>query len=347
MEFSIMLWGDANSCKTAADSYTRILQIAEYADNHQYTGIWLPERHFHPWGGLHPNPSVLAAALATSTERVKLRAGSVVLPLHDPIRVAEEWSVVDNLSHGRVELAFATGWKDDDFVLAPERFKRRKQDVWESIDQVRRLWRGEPHSGPNGKGLTVSISTFPRPVQPELPIWITSSGSLRTITNAGNSGYNLITHLLGQDYGAIREKVNQYRAHRVRGGIELPGRAALMIHTFLGADGQDIKEFVRTAMSSYLLDSADLSIPYVAREEWKSVDDRMKMELAEVAFDRYFESASLMGTVESCKTTVKTLVGTGVDEACCLIDFGLPLAVVHDHLKYLTELKDWCADAGL
>ncbi len=62
--------------------------------------MWTPERHFHSFGGLYPNPSVTSAALAT-IERVDLRAGGVVMPLHHPVRVAEEWSVVFNLSRPR------------------------------------------------------------------------------------------------------------------------------------------------------------------------------------------------------------------------------------------------------
>ena len=67
-----------------------------------FKAVWTPERHFHAFGGLYPNPAVTSAAVAAITTRVRVRAGSVVLPLHNPIRVAEEWAVVDNLSQGRV-----------------------------------------------------------------------------------------------------------------------------------------------------------------------------------------------------------------------------------------------------
>ena len=70
-------------------------------------------------------------------------AGSVVLPLHNPIRVAEEWSVVDNLSNGRVGLSFASGWHARDFVLQPENFKNRRELMANGIETVKALWRGE------------------------------------------------------------------------------------------------------------------------------------------------------------------------------------------------------------
>ena len=56
------------------------------------------------------NPNVFHAALATITEKIQLRSGSVVMPLHHPVRVAEEWAVIDNLSNSRVGVAFASGW---------------------------------------------------------------------------------------------------------------------------------------------------------------------------------------------------------------------------------------------
>ena len=82
---------------------------ARFGDRHGFTAIWIPERHFHAFGGFSPNPSVIAAALARETKQIQLRSGSVVLPLHHPIRVAEEWAVVDNLSQGRVGISFASG----------------------------------------------------------------------------------------------------------------------------------------------------------------------------------------------------------------------------------------------
>src|SRR5213078_4517214 len=115
---------------------------ARFADRHGFAAVWTPERHFHPFGGLYPNPSVTGAAVAVATERVRIRAGSVVAPLHHPLRIAEEWSVVDNLSGGRVGISFASGWQPNDFVLAPDSYTDRKNIMLRGIEEVRRLWRG-------------------------------------------------------------------------------------------------------------------------------------------------------------------------------------------------------------
>lgn len=74
--------------------------------------------------------------MATATRRIGIRAGSVVLPLHHPVRVAEEWSVVDNLSNGRVGLSFASGWHMDDFVLAKDAYDDRQARTVQGLDEV-------------------------------------------------------------------------------------------------------------------------------------------------------------------------------------------------------------------
>jgi len=91
-----------------------------------FTAVWTPERHFMNFGGIYANPAVTGAAVAAVTNRIEIRAGSVVLPLHDPCRVAEEWSMVDYLSQGRVALSFASGGGDV-FCSEAQNYAKRKR----------------------------------------------------------------------------------------------------------------------------------------------------------------------------------------------------------------------------
>ncbi|HWO40961.1 MAG TPA: MupA/Atu3671 family FMN-dependent luciferase-like monooxygenase, partial [Candidatus Eisenbacteria bacterium] len=199
IEFSLFYFA-SNENEDAGDKYRLLVEGAKFADRHGFSAVWTPERHFHAFGGLYPNPSVTSAALATVTRSLKLRAGSVVLPLQNPIRVAEEWAVVDNLSNGRVGVSFASGWHANDFVFAPENYAGRREIMVREIEVVRKLWRGDSVSLRDGVGSEVEVKIFPRPVQRELPIWITAAGSPDTFRPAGESGANLLTHLLGQDF---------------------------------------------------------------------------------------------------------------------------------------------------
>nr|BBJ48418.1 hypothetical protein SAVMC3_10470 [Streptomyces avermitilis] len=103
----------------AWDKHALVLECAELADSLGLDAIWVPERHFDPFGAPYPSPGLLLAAIAARTSRIALRSGSVVLPLRDPLLVAEEWGVLDSLSRGRMGISLASGWHADDFVLNP------------------------------------------------------------------------------------------------------------------------------------------------------------------------------------------------------------------------------------
>ena len=340
MDFSIMFWGAAAQRPTPVDQYKLVLEATQFADQHGFKAVWIPERHFHPWGGLFPNPSVICAALAATTKQIRLRAGSVVAPLHHALRIAEEWAVVDNLSHGRVEVAMATGWKDDDFALAPHNYETRRSIHVETIQTVQALWRGEKYAAKNGSGQPIEVTTYPTPIQPELPIWVTSAGSLKSISRAGRAGFNLLTHLLGQDYDELAKKISQYHAYRVSGGFKSSGQISLMMHTFLGHETETVRELVRSSLCEYLIQSADLAIPTALKAQWDEAEAELKKTMIDQAFDRYFDTAALMGTPASCAQLVSKLKKMGVTDICCLIDFGMPPEQVLGSLKLLAQLKD-------
>src|SRR6476661_3677738 len=176
LSFSLYFFSDDGS-KDSADKYRLVLESAKFADRNDFSAVWTPERHFQDFGGLYPNPSVLSAALAMITERVQIRAGSLVLPLHSPVRVAEDWSVVDNLSNGRVAISFASGWHPDDFIFAPTVYEDRKEVMFRHIELIQKLWGGETFMMPGVGGQEVPVRLLPKPLQKRLPIWITSAGS--------------------------------------------------------------------------------------------------------------------------------------------------------------------------
>ncbi|HKT49921.1 MAG TPA: amino acid adenylation domain-containing protein [Candidatus Angelobacter sp.] len=308
---------------------------AKFADSRGFTAVWTPERHFHPFGGIYPNPSVCGAALAAVTERIQIRAGSVVLPLQNPLRVAEEWSVVDNLSGGRIGISFASGWQPNDFVLAPEAYASRKERMLRGIETVRKLWRGETVVLKNGAGVDVNVGIHPCPVQPELPFWITAAGTPETFRIAGELGANLLTHLLGQNIQQLAENIRAYRDARRTHGHAGEGHVTLMIHTYLGTSLDSVREKVRIPFSNYLVQAVDLGRG--SSKENPTQEDREA--IIEHAFNRYFENSGLMGTVASCLATIEKLKEIEVDEVACLIDFGVDYESMMASLELVDQLR--------
>jgi natural product biosynthesis luciferase-like monooxygenase protein len=348
MDLGIMFFSSAHDAEPG-DRYGLLLAAARFADRHGFCCIWTPERHFHPFGGLFPNPSVVSAALATTTERLQLRAGSLISPLHQPLRIAEEWAVVDNLSRGRVAVSFGCGWNADDFVFFPERFAERQKVMYQQIAEVRSLWRGEPARCRNGAGREVALTLYPRPVQRELPVWVTSSGNAATFAGAGAAGANLLTHLLGQDLPALAQKIERYRqARREQGWPAGEGKVTLMLHTFLGDDREAVRQVVRQPFREYLRSALSLEQLAAAgggvvsgghRVEPHDIPADALEELLDLAFERYFAEASLLGTPADAARLIARLEEIGVDEVACLIDFMPDRHLVLESLERLAELR--------
>ncbi|WP_232668348.1 MupA/Atu3671 family FMN-dependent luciferase-like monooxygenase [Pseudonocardia sp. TRM90224] len=342
VEFSLFFFS-SDAERAGADKYRLFLDAAGHADRNGFAAVWSPERHFHRFGGLFPNPSVVSAALAATTSRIRIRAGSVVLPLHDPVRTAEEWSVVDNLSAGRVDIAFATGWNPDDFVLAPDRYDNRQQAMLDGVDLVRRLWRGEQVTLPNGQGTETALRIFPAPVQSELPTWITCSGGVERFEQAGRLGANVLTALLFQDADELKAKLDAYRRARAAHGHDPDGgRVTVMLHTFIGTDEARVRSSVEQPFKRYLRDSVDLWRRGSAALD--GLSDAEQASVLDFAFERYYRTSALFGTPERASELVAQLAGAGVDEIACLIDFGIADEEVLAGLHHLTTLKDrWAA----
>lgn len=320
----------------AANKYDMLIQCAEFADQNGFKSLWLPERHFTPFGGLYPNPSVLAAALATRTRHLELRAGSVVVPLHNPARIVEEWSVVDNLSNGRVALALASGWHKKDFALHPEAWEDRRERVASGIMQIRKLWRGEAVTMPGGDGELVSVSTWPRPVQEELRLWLTCS-SAQGWTRAGELGANVLC-MMGHSPALLEENIQRYRQAREAAGYQADdGIITVMLHTYLDNDMQRAKTLVREPMLHYLEEYLRQFDSLVDSDMRKNVESN-KAQFLEFAFERYFEQAALFGSVDKCRALTHSLAQMGVKEIACLIDFGVPTERVMNSLSLLKSL---------
>jgi natural product biosynthesis luciferase-like monooxygenase protein len=354
VEFSLFYFS-SDASESGNDKYELLLKGAKFADEHHFVAVWTPERHFHAFGGLYPNPAVTGAALAVLTQHVQIRAGSVVLPLHHPVRVVEAWSIVDNLSHGRVGISFASGWQPNDFLLRPESFKDAKATLFRDLEVVKALWRGEEVAFPGATGAPVSVRTLPRPVQSELPVWITTAGNIETYKLAGRIGANLLTHLLGQSIGDLAPKIEAYRdARRENGHDPDAGVVSLMLHTFVGDDPAAVRAAVREPLKQYLGSSLELlkqyawAFPAFTRpkditgdkgDELATLSSEEREAMLEHAFSRYYESSGLFGRPEDTLRRVAEISAIGVDEIACLIDFGIPTPVVLDHLVHLDRLR--------
>ena len=353
MDFSLYYWG--NDDGAGPKKYELLLEGAKFADTHGFCAVWTPERHFHAFGGPYPNPAVTGAAVAAVTKNIGVRAGSCVVPLHHPARIAEDWAVIDNLTNGRAGIAVASGWHPDDFVLRPENTPpNNKKAMFDAADQVRRLWRGEKVDFPTADGGSFGVVTQPRPVSAELPIWVTTAGNPDTWKEAGQIGANVLTHLLGQTVDEVEGKIKLYHHALREAGHDPAARVVtMMLHSYLAADRETARAVARAPMKAYLRSAAALIKQYAwafpAFKKPQGVAKPMDIDIQSLApdemdaildfaFERYFEDSGLFGTINDALERVEQLKRIGVGEVACLIDYGIAPDVVLAGLGPLAQV---------
>lgn len=337
MDFSVYFFS-ANDHYDFGDRYRFILDVARFIDERGFTAIWTPERHFQQFGGSFPSPAVFSAALATMTTRIGLRAGSTVLPHHHPARVAEEWALVDQLSGGRVGVCVATGWHKGDFVFYPDNYHQRREFTLQHITSVRRLWRGETVDFPGPDGENLPVRTYPRPRQPDLPLWIVHTSNPQTWVDAGTLGANVLT--LVDSWEKLETNIGRYRQARAAAGHDpRAGVVTLGLHTYVGDDEDQVKSLVREPVRRYLDtflrqkasdEAARRATPMTAAEQ---------DALAELVADDFYQRRSLLGTPDKCAAVVRRARDMGVGEVACMVDFGLPFETVLAALPRLDDLR--------
>lgn len=346
LQFSLSYFG-SYAAAYSPEKYALLIEGARFADAEGFEALWVPERHFHDFGGLSPNPSVLAAALARETRRISLRAGSVVAPLHHPMRVAEEWSLVDNLSGGRVGVAFASGWHPNDFVFAPQNYGRQRDITFETLDTVRTIWRGEPVTLRNGSGKDVPVTLHPLPRQKELPCWLTIVNNAETYRKAGEMGVGVLTNLMGQTVDELAANVALYRETLAAHGHDPDaGTVTVLLHTYIRDDAAQAVREARRPLCDYLLSSMTL-FKQLAKSQGLAADlDGLSAAdreyIVQTAYDKYVGSSALIGSPATCRPIIERLRDAGVDEIACFVDFGVPAALALEGLTPLNNVrKEW------
>lgn len=152
---------DASNAARMSDRYRTGLEIARYADAHGFSAITLEEHHSSAvaWS---PTPLLNAAVVLSSTEKVMVSISALLVPLHDPIRIAEDIAVIDLTSKGRLVVVTGLGYRPVEYAAMGKDFKRRGKLLDEALEVMLKAWTGEPFEH-NGEIVQVLPPPFTKP----------------------------------------------------------------------------------------------------------------------------------------------------------------------------------------
>jgi alkanesulfonate monooxygenase SsuD/methylene tetrahydromethanopterin reductase-like flavin-dependent oxidoreductase (luciferase family) len=202
-------------------AYKEVLGQIEYAEELGFDNIWLAEHHGSKYGSM-PSPQVFAAAAAQATERIRIGIAVSVLPFDNPVRVAEDYAMVDVLSNGRLDLGVGRGYQPPEYKLLGLADKQSisRELFSESLDILIGLWENETFSYAGKHYQVEDASITPRPVQsPRPPIFVAalSPGTFDLIGQYGLDSMALVG-LMGME--EIKSNVLKAKSDLAARGVD-------------------------------------------------------------------------------------------------------------------------------
>jgi alkanesulfonate monooxygenase SsuD/methylene tetrahydromethanopterin reductase-like flavin-dependent oxidoreductase (luciferase family) len=228
--------------EVAARTYAEHLEAWEELDRLGYDGVGFNEHHCSPYG-LMNSPNLLAAAAAQRTKTLKLLIYGNLLPLHEPLRLAEELAMLDCMSNGRLISGFARGipreYQVHNVPLAQSRARFE-----EAFDIITRAWTEEIFSYDGVFWSYKDVGLWPRPVQrPRPPIWMPIVGSKESIEFAARHDLP-ITPGLGRSQGLRDDIIRHYARCLAQSGHRItPDHLSLGISAYVAdSKAQAVRE---------------------------------------------------------------------------------------------------------
>jgi alkanesulfonate monooxygenase SsuD/methylene tetrahydromethanopterin reductase-like flavin-dependent oxidoreductase (luciferase family) len=318
-----------------------ILDEAVYAEEVGLHSAWIGEHHFSTLGVLSC-PDLVLAQVAARTKNIRLAPAVTVLPLHHPIRVAEQWATLDLLSGGRVDFAAGRGYDRREYAPFRVSFEDNQGIFEEGMEVVRRLWAADGPISHRGRHFHFDdIAITPRPVQRPIPAYV-ASFSKPSIELAGRLGCNLIVapFAAAMTVGGLRQVREVYHETSDRHG-KPAGR--MMCSYFLHfADNPAAEAAARARQIRYYKECVIAAFPgdpATAPPSYRYFIDIVD-RLTKVRPEDLSANSVLLGSPAQIIDTLKQVEAAGFDEVILYVNVGLkPHPQVKDEMaRFMAEV---------
>jgi probable LLM family oxidoreductase len=214
---SFAAFDDAGLSLNPSERLRRLIEQIEYADKIGLDVFGIGEHHRREF--LDSAPTVILAAAAARTKRIRLSSAVTVLSAADPVRVFQEFATLDLLSQGRAEMVVGRGSSIEAFPLFGFKLEDYDSLFSEKLDLLLKIrdnehvyWSGKYRPRLNGQGI------YPRPLQNPLPIWIGVGGTPESFVRAGLLGLPLMVAIIGGETHRFRPLIDLYREAGMQAG---------------------------------------------------------------------------------------------------------------------------------
>ncbi|HML94898.1 MAG TPA: LLM class flavin-dependent oxidoreductase [Thermodesulfobacteriota bacterium] len=293
--------------------YKNSLGQVRLAESVGFDSAWISEHHFLD-DGYCPSPAVAAAAMAAVTSSIRIGSAGIILPLQNPVRVAEDAAVVDNISNGRFDLGVVLGYRKEEYDGMGVSMKQRPSRMEEGLEVLGKALSGETFSFEGKRFNFQNTTVTPKPVQKPIPLYV---GAFEEpgIRRAGRFGYPLLIGP-GRTVSMVRDTLGYYNDEAKKAGKDPEAVEHILLReTFVSPDRDKALE----GGTKYIIDMYRYYFTlgvrmFVRGKQLTGLDDPLFEHLAE---DRF-----IIGTPEDCVKEIEMYRDTlGIKYIACRMVF--------------------------
>lgn len=325
MELGMLHWFESPVNAPQGEIIREHLELMVKAEELGFDSVWPAEHHFSEYA-LMGAPQVTLAAVAARTSRIRLGSGVVVLPFHHPVRIAEDFAFLDQMSGGRVALGVGRGHQPLEFAGFEVEPANARAMFDEAVQLVRRLWTEECVSYAGRHYRVQNLTVQPRPLQqPHPPIYMACI-SPESFEHCGRLGCHVLySAAFGLTPAQARLGIAKFRYGRVESGLEAArGRTACLLMIYPGRSMEQARADFRGPVTWYYRTFSRHIAPMVGALPGYADYARARDFAAVVDFDALVDTPSLVcGDVEHCTEKLIALGREfGFDELLCWTRMG-------------------------
>jgi len=332
----------ANNSRSPNQFVSDITAEDLYADELGMHSAWIGEHHFNSLCVLSC-PDLVLAYIAANTKHIRLAPAVTVLPLHHPIRVAEQWATLDLLSNGRVDFAAGRGYDKREYVPFHVSFENNQSIFDEGLELVRRLWAsGDDRISHKGEHYSFEdVRITPKPVQQPIPTYV-ASFSKPSIELAARLACGLIVapFAAAMSFGGLKQVADLYHDSCVKFGTK-PGRLMCSYFTHF-ADNKTQEDAQRARQIRYYkvcVIPAFPGDPKTAPPSYRYFIDMVE-RLQKVKPEDLTENSVLIGSAARMTETLKKVEAAGFSEVILYFNVGLKphVQVKEEMARFMREV---------
>lgn len=310
--------------KSVPRYFADIIDLAEKAEDLGFDSFWISEHHFTNYGGILPRPQILLSALAQRTRTIRLGTAVSLVPFDSPVRLAEDFGLIDVLSGGRLEFGVGRGlfgFEYDGLGVEQDEGRARLE---EGVKVIREAWRSEQFSYQGRFTNVENLRVLPQPLQKPYPPLYVAAVSPESYDWAAREGHSILQVLYFAPIERTAQEVSRYRTGLEQNRHDPSNKRLVAVSpVHVASTTESAKREAAEPLMSYV-GMVSALLPSETKSEQYRAYTKLRPAMEKLTYDvLYSQRPTVIGDPDQVIERIESMNHTlGIDEFVAFVNFG-------------------------